>query len=120
MADTGELSVLVGKLDKGIQKIDNIACTQNNGTSGIQQAVCDEFIKLITIFENHDFVKIIEKFSSSNDANEEEILNEFRALPEGERTAIIKIMEAVWKFGQACGEEDTEKRRHWYEKVKNA
>jgi hypothetical protein len=120
MADVGELSVLIGKLEEGIQKIDHIACTQINGTSAFQQAVCDEFIKLVNLFENHEFVEIIEKFSSSNDANEEEILNEFRDLPDGERTAIIKIMETVWRFGLACGEEDTEKRRHWYEKVKNA
>jgi hypothetical protein len=119
MANEGQsLLSILQQLEAGCLKFDCIINVNMEVTEAIKQELQNELEKYITLFEDYDFVEIIEKFEHSTTEHEESLLSEFSSLPNLERQIIKKVMEIVWKFGVVMKEKDSEKRKYWYEKIK--
>ena len=119
-ADVGQsLLSILQQLETGCLKFDNIISVNMEVTEAMKQELENDLEKFATLFKDYKFVEIVDKFKYSTTDNEESLLLEFTSLPDLEKQIVKKVMEIVWKFGVVMKEKDSEKRKYWYEKIKD-
>ena len=120
VADVGQsLLSILQQLETGCLKFDSIISVNMEVTEAMKQELENDLEKFATLFKDYKFVEIVDKFKYSTTDNEESLLLEFTSLPDLEKQIVKKVMEIVWKFGVVMKEKDSEKRKYWYEKIKD-
>jgi hypothetical protein len=120
MANEGQsLLSIIQQLEVKCNRFDQILSSNVEITEDIENELENELIFLVQLFENLNFIEIVDKFRNSTLDNEDDLLEEFRRLTDLEKHATRKVMEIVWKYGITMKQDDAEKRKYWYEKLKN-
>lgn len=120
MADQGQsLLSILQQLEAGCLKLDSFISVNMEVTEAIGEELEMDLEKYANLFKHYEFVEIVDKFKDSTTDNEESLLLEFRSLPDLEKKIIKKVMEIVCKYGLVMKEKDNEKRKYWFEKIKD-
>jgi hypothetical protein len=89
-------------------------------STGNKSVKLDDMFSTFEMVEDTSFGDFIERLETSNESEQEELMNQFSSFDEEKKNLLVLIMEVISKMGKIHEHEDSTKQLMWYEKLKGA